>query len=323
MTWMLTGGAGYIGGHIVAAMHAAGRRVVVLDDLSDGDPTRLPADVPLVQANVLDTARVAEALREHGIDGVIHLAAKKAVGESVERPLWYYEQNVTGTQSLLTAMDRAGVRRLVFSSSSSVYGDTTVDRVTEDHPFGPVSPYGQTKVIGEWLIRAQGEAVGMSTVSLRYFNVAGAATPALGDRGVFNLIPLVFRALSTGGTPQIFGDDYPTPDGTCIRDYIDVADLAEAHVAAVLHLDARVERPAEQLVFNVGTERGTSVREVMDTVREVTGIAFTPAVVARRAGDPARVVATADRIAAGLGWRAKRDLHDMVAGAWAAWQART
>ncbi len=321
-TWLLTGGAGYIGAHIVRSLQNLGIGVVVLDDMTDGVLENIPSDVPLVKANILDTAVVESALRDHHIRGVIHLAAKKAVGESVERPLHYYEQNVLGTHSLLTAMERVGVRNVMFSSSAAVYGETGLEVVNEESPTVPTSPYGETKLISEWMIKDQARAVGLSYVSLRYFNVAGAGSAELGDRGVFNLVPIVLRALTRGERPKVFGADYPTRDGSCIRDYIHVADLAEAHGAAVVHLNTHHDSgPQTMRAYNVGTGTGTTVLEVMDAVRSVTGIDFDPEIVSRRAGDPARVVGSPERITRELGWAAKRDLHDMVASAWEAFQA--
>ncbi|RKS75681.1 UDP-glucose 4-epimerase [Motilibacter peucedani] len=317
-TWLLTGGAGYIGAHIVRALADAGLRAVVLDDLSTGVPARLAPDVPLVQANILDTDAVRAALREHSATGVVHLAAKKAAGESVEKPLLYWRENSEGTRSLLEAMDAEGVDKLVFSSSSSVYGEPETDEVDEDAPTRPVSPYGETKLVSEWMIRDLGAASDLRWAALRYFNVAGAGAPELGDRGVFNLVPLVFEAISTGGRPKVFGDDYDTRDGSCIRDYIHVADLAEAHVAAAQKLTEGPLRGA----FNIGRGEGSTVKEVLATVREVTGIEFDYDVVGRRGGDPSKVVAVAAKAERELGWTAKRDLRDMVASAWEAWQGR-
>ena len=316
-TWLLTGGAGYIGAHVLHALRASGRDVVVLDDLSTGVAAKLPDDVPFVEASVLDTDAVRTALTAHDCDGVVHLAAKKAVGESVERPLHYWHENVEGFRSLLRATVDAGVEAVVLSSSAACYGEPDVDVVTEDEPTHPLSPYGTTKLAGEWMLREVAAASGLRTTALRYFNVAGAGGPALGDTGVFNLIPIVFRRLDQGLPPQIYGGDYPTPDGTCIRDYIHVVDLAEAHVAAAAALEAR-DLPD---VLNVSTGRGASVREVMDTVARVTGVAFEPEVVGRRPGDPPRIVGSAQRIAAELGWRGERTLEEMVASAWEAWRA--
>jgi UDP-glucose 4-epimerase len=321
MTWLLTGGAGYIGAHIVRALQEIGRDVVVVDDLTSGFAENLPENVPLVRANTLETDVLEATMREHNVVGVIHLAAKKAVGESVARPLYYYEQNVTAMCHLLEAMERVDVKQMVFSSSSATYGDVLVETVTEETPKQPTSPYGETKLIGEWLMKAQSTAVGMSYVSLRYFNVAGAGAPELGDQGVSNLIPLAFRALTAGERPKVFGADWPTRDGSCIRDYIHVVDLASAHAAAVHALE--VNAPSGNVlsrVYNIGTGLGSTVLEVIDVAREITGIDIEPEIVGRRAGDPARVVADPAAAQRELGWKATHDLHDMVASAWASWQ---
>ena len=316
-TWLVTGGAGYIGAHVVRVLQTGGHGVVVLDDFSSGEERKVPAGVPIVRCSVADRARVADALRAHGVDGVVHLAAKKAAGESVHMPLHYYRENVMGMVSLLEAMQDVGVGRLVYSSSAAVYGTPATNPITEDFPLVPESPYGETKVIGEWLARDQGIASGLSWVALRYFNVAGAGSDALGDNSVNNLIPMVFRALAEGRRPQIFGDDYPTPDGTCIRDYIHVADLADAHAVAA----ARCETATVAEAFNVGRGVGSSVREVMQAVSEVVGRDVDPEVVGRRAGDPPASTADTARIADELGWSARHDLRDMVSSAWSAWQA--
>ncbi|MGI5140114.1 UDP-glucose 4-epimerase GalE [Streptomyces sp. CA-106110] len=321
MTWLITGGAGYIGSHVVKSMAEAGERVVVVDDLSSGDPARLPADVPLERGTVLDRAFLDRVLREHAVDGVVHLAAKKAVGESVERPLFYYKENVTGLQVLLDAAVSGGIRRFLFSSSASVYGMPTAELVNEDTPCAPLSPYGETKVVGEWMVRSAGRAHAMATACLRYFNVAGTAEPALADTGVFNLVPMVFERLDAGLPPLIFGDDYPTPDGTCVRDYIHVADLADAHLAVARKLAERTAAgESGDLTLNIGRGEGVSVREMIRLIGEVTGRDGIPEVTARRPGDPAKVVASADMIATELGWKSRHDVRSMIASAW---EART
>jgi len=266
MTWMLTGGAGYIGAHIVRAFDAAGLPVVVLDDLSTGIRENVPADVPFVQASVGDSEAVRAALREHGVTGVLHLAAKKSVAESVEKPLLYWDENVGGMRSLLQSCVDEGVDRILFSSSAAVFGNPPVDFVTEETPVAPMSPYGETKLIGEWMLRDLAAATGLRWAALRYFNVAGTGAPELADRSVTNLVPMTFRALTAGRNPQLFGDDYDTRDGSCIRDYIHVVDLAEAHAAAAARLD---EAPIGE-VFNVGRGEGVTVTEVFATVRAVT-----------------------------------------------------
>ncbi|AJP01990.1 UDP-glucose 4-epimerase [Streptomyces cyaneogriseus subsp. noncyanogenus] len=319
MSWLVTGGAGYIGAHVVRAMAAGGERVVVYDDLSTGSADRVPDGVPLVVGSVLDASLLARAIRDHAVTGVVHIAAKKQVGESVEQPLRYYRENVTGLRTLLEVMTDAGVGKLVFSSSAAVYGMPDVELVTEDTPCAPMSPYGETKLVGEWLIAATARAHGIRAASLRYFNVAGAAEPALADAGVFNLIPMVFERLEAGEAPRIFGDDYATPDGTCVRDYIHVEDIASAHLAAARRLGEAAE--GTNLVLNIGRGEGSSVREMVDRILKITGHEYiAPAVAERRPGDPARVVASADRIRRELDWSAHHDLDDMIRSAWQGWR---
>ena len=315
-TWLVTGGAGYIGNHVTRALLESGRQVVVLDDLSSGVANRIPKNVVFIQADVTDRSALVAAFAEHKVDGVIHLAAKKAAGESVDVPLYYYRENVAGMLSVLEAMQEAGVKRFVYSSSAAVYGTPLVNPISESAALAPESPYGETKVVGEWMMKAQGVAHDVSWVALRYFNVAGAGSDDLGDTSVNNLIPMVFKALKQGKQPQIFGDDYPTPDGTCIRDYIHVSDLADAHVVAAQFCEN--QRAAE--AFNVGRGVGSSVREVMDMVSEVIGTQVNPEVVGRRVGDPPASTAATQRMSQVLGWQAKRDLREMVSSAWSAWQ---
>jgi UDP-glucose 4-epimerase len=317
MSWLVTGGAGYIGAHVVRALAAAGEPVVVLDDLTTGRRERVPAGVPLVVGSVLDSTLLRQVMADHHVSGVVHLAGKKAVAESIERPLHYYRENVVGFESLLQAMNERCVGSLVFSSSAAVYGLPDSALVSEDAPTEPMNPYGATKLVCERMLRDVGEATGLNWVALRYFNVAGAADPDLIDVGVSNLIPMTFQAIKTGRRPRIFGDDYPTADGTCIRDYIHVVDLAEAHLAAVRAMGAG----RHQAVYNVGRGVGASVRQVLSMVAEVTGVVCDGEVVGRRAGDPASVVADPQRIAQSLGWRARHGLRDMIASAWCGWPA--
>ncbi|MEU6086597.1 UDP-glucose 4-epimerase GalE [Streptomyces sp. NPDC047085] len=318
MTWLITGGAGYIGAHVAHAMAGAGERVVALDDLSAAVPERLPAGVPLVEGSTLDGDLLKRVFAEHEVTGVVHLAARKQVGESVAEPTRYYRENVGGLATLLDAIADAGIRRLLFSSSAAVYGNPDVDLITEDTPCVPVNPYGETKLAGEWLVRAAGQAHGISTVCLRYFNVAGAAAPELADTGVFNIVPMVFDRLSRGEAPRILGADYPTPDGTCVRDYIHVADLAEAHLAAARRLaDGDL---VGDLTLNVGRGEGVSVRELITVIGKVTGDGRPPVVEGRRPGDAPRAVASTERAAEVLGWRARRGVREMVTSAWQGWQ---
>jgi UDP-glucose 4-epimerase len=324
MTVLVTGGAGYIGAHVVRLLQGRGRQLVVVDDLSTGSVGRV-GDVPLISIDIAaDGARdqLATTMSEHEVDSVIHIAAKKQVGESTTRPAWYYHKNVGGTANLLLAMQQAHVTRMMFSSSAATYGLPDLPAgslIHEDAGNRPISPYGETKLVCEWMIRAAGPAWGLRSVNLRYFNVAGAGWDDLGDPGIFNLIPIVMRQLLTGEKPQIFGDDYPTPDGTCVRDYVHVIDLADSHLAALDYLD-RADRPYD--VFNVGTGTGASVIEVLGQVAESTGYSVEPVVIARRPGDPASLVADVTRIQDVLGWKASNsDLATIVDSAWSAWPA--
>lgn len=318
MTVLVTGGAGYIGSHIVRAFRLSGLSCIVVDDLSSGHREFVPEDVELVDSSILDTTIVAKAMVEHDVDAVVHLAGFKYAGVSVQRPLHTYEQNVQGTVSLLQAMHEAGVDKIVFSSSAAVYGTPDVDLVTEETPTTPESPYGESKLVGEWLLRDAARAFPLRHTSLRYFNVVGSAVPDLYDTSPHNLFPLVIEALLEGRTPRINGDDYATPDGTCVRDYIHVADLAEAHVVAAQKLLAAgsLER-----VYNLGSGDGVSVRQIMDAVRTATGIEFEPEVGDRRPGDPARIVASGQLAARDLDWRMRHSVEEMVSSAWNARQA--
>ena len=315
MTWLVTGGAGYIGAHVVRSLTEAGLDTVVLDDLSSGHEQFVPESVPFVRGSILDGELLLATFAKYAVTGVIHVAGYKYAGVSVQRPLHTYEQNVTGTAVLLAAMQESGIDRIVFSSSAAVYGTPDTDLVTEDTPKDPQSPYGESKLIGEWLLRDQAIAVGLHHTSLRYFNVVGSGDPSLRDTSPHNLFPLVFQALAEGRTPRINGNDYPTPDGTNVRDYIHVSDLALSHVAAARRLDAG--EPVEP-AYNLGSGDGVSVGEIMAAVADVTGIAFTPEIAPRRAGDPARIVASGELAARDLDWSMRHDLRDMVASAWEA-----
>ncbi|HVN12667.1 MAG TPA: UDP-glucose 4-epimerase GalE [Kineosporiaceae bacterium] len=322
MTWLVTGGAGYIGSHVVRCLLESGRDVVVLDDLSSGH-REFAVDVPLVVGSVADPAAVGKALTWRaggggaGVTGVVHLAAFKYAGVSVQRPLHTYDDNVTGMQVLLRRMTELGVRNLVFSSSAATYGTPDVDLVTERTPTRPESPYGETKLIGEWLIRDVARVTPLAHTSLRYFNVVGSGHEDLYDSSPYNLFPLVIKALTEGSRPKVFGTDYPTPDGSAVRDYVHVQDTALAHVAAADRLDRG--EPLEP-VYNLGSGEGLSVLQIMDAVRRVTGIDFTPELAPRRPGDPARIVASGELAARDLDWRMRHDVDDMVASAWRAWE---
>ncbi|HLN78880.1 MAG TPA: UDP-glucose 4-epimerase GalE [Nocardioidaceae bacterium] len=315
MTWLVTGGAGYIGAHVVRAFIEQGIEAVVLDDLSSGHAEFVPDQTPFVKGTILDIDLVRRTLREHEVVGVVHLAAFKYAGVSVERPLHTFDQNVTGTISVLWAMQHEGVESLVFSSSAAVYGTPDTDLVTEETPLDPKSPYGQSKVVGEWLLRDQEVATGLNHTSLRYFNVVGSLDDSVYDTSPHNLFPLVFDALVDGRTPQINGDDYPTADGTCVRDYLHVVDLAHSHVVAARKLEAG-QRLAP--AYNLGSGVGSSVREIMDAMAKMTAIDFEPEVAPRRPGDPARIVADGELAARDLDWKMRFTLEEMVASAWSA-----
>ncbi len=320
MSWLVTGGAGYIGAHIVRALAEAGLDPVVLDDISSGHESFVPEGVPFVRGTILDQELVARTLREHDAEGVIHVAGFKYAGVSVQRPLHTYEQNVEGTRVVLAAMADAGVSSIVFSSSAAVYGTPDVPLVTEDLPKRPASPYGESKLIGEWLIAAQGVATAASDsplrhTALRYFNVVGSGDPSVYDTSPHNLFPIVFEMLIEGKTPRINGDDYDTPDGTNVRDYVHVSDIAAAHVVAAQRL--RAGEPVEP-AYNLGSQNGLSVREIMDAVARVTGIDFMPEIAPRRAGDPDRIVATGELAARDLDWQMRYTLDEMVRTGWEA-----
>jgi UDP-glucose 4-epimerase len=323
MSWLVTGGAGYIGAHIVRALAAADIAPVVLDDLSSGHRGFVPHEVPFVSGTILDRHLVEHTLREHGVTGVIHVAGFKYAGVSVQRPLHTYAQNVEGTRVVLEAMQAADVAQIVFSSSAAVYGTPDVDLVTEDLPKRPASPYGESKLIGEWLLRDQATATAGSEhplrhTSLRYFNVVGSADPSVYDTSPHNLFPLVFDALLAGRTPRIYGDDYNTPDGTNVRDYVDVGDIAAAHVVAAQRLEAGAPLEA---AYNLGSHNGLSVRQIMDAMARVTGIDFTPEIAPRRPGDPDRIVATGELAARDLDWKMRHSLDEMVRSGWEARRA--
>jgi UDP-glucose 4-epimerase len=279
--------------------------------------------VPFVEGSVADPAAVEEALTGGkvvggaAVDGVVHLAAFKYAGVSVQRPLHTYEQNVTGTQVLLGRMVDLGVRHLVFSSSAATFGTPDVDLVTEETETHPESPYGETKLIDEWLIRDVARVAPLTHTSLRYFNVVGSGYEDLYDSSPHNLFPLVLKALTEGRRPVVFGTDYATPDGSAVRDYVHVQDVALAHVAAADRLEKG--EPVEP-VYNLGSGDGLSVLQIMDSVRRITGIEFTPEIAPRRPGDPARIVASGELAARDLDWRMRHDVDAMVESAWVAWQ---
>ncbi|MTD15822.1 UDP-glucose 4-epimerase GalE [Nakamurella sp. YIM 132087] len=310
MKTLVVGGAGYIGSVVVRLLLAEGHAVTILDDLSTGHSDSVPDGVELV---VGDISTAGDVLRGNGFDAVLHFAAKSLVGESVVRPSLYWHTNVIGSRALLDAITEHEVPRLVFSSTAATYGEPDVVPITEDTPTRPTNTYGATKLAVDMMISNECAATPLAAVSLRYFNVAGAAWGA-GERHTTetHLIPIALDAADGRRDKlDIYGDDWPTPDGTAVRDYVHVADLARAHVLALTAAD-----PGEHLICNLGNGNGFSVREVVSCVEDVTGLPLPVAAAPRRAGDPARLVASADRAKARLGWEPEHDLRRMVADAW-------
>ena len=315
-TWLVTGGAGYIGAHVVKSLLENDFKVVIVDDLSTGLERKVPPNVVFEKIDIAETNKLAQIMKSNKVEGVIHLAAKKAVGESMINPSLYFKENIGGFISLLEAMSQADVKRIVYSSSAAVYGTPTENKVTEKSATNPESPYGETKLVGEWLLKADEKARQIQWIALRYFNVVGAANPELGDTGVNNLVPMAFRALSNNQRPQVFGGDYATQDGSCIRDYIHVSDLADSHLIAA----QKLLNENYCGIINIGRGQGFSVKQVMDTISEVLGKNINYEVVDRRPGDPAQTIADVSKAKSDLNWEAKKDLKSMVSSAWQAWQ---
>jgi len=320
---LVTGGAGYVGSHAVLALRSAGHEVLVADDLSEGHrPALLGA--PLRQGSLLDETFLSSLFASARIDGVMHFAARCYVGESVRDPGRYYELNVGGTRNLLAAMVAAGCKRIVFSSSCATYGEPARTPITEDFPQVPVNPYGRTKLVCEWLLQDFHRAHGVDGVALRYFNAAGADPEArIGEdhHPETHLIPLCLMAAAGHGPPlEVYGSDYPTPDGTCIRDYVHVADLADAHVLA---MDRLLHGSPGFAAFNLGSETGSSVRAVIRAAEAATGRPVPHRVGARRPGDPPVLVGSSQRARSTLGWRPRlADIDSIVATAWRWHRAR-
>ncbi|MFI0353792.1 UDP-glucose 4-epimerase GalE [Actinomadura sp. 9N407] len=326
MKLLVTGGAGYVGSVVSAQLLEAGHEVVVLDDLSTGHEDAVPEGARLVRGTLRDKA--SEVLAGAGFDAVLHFAAKSLVGESVQKPWLYWDGNLGESLSLLDAMRTAGVRRIVFSSTAATYGEPETTPIVETAPTRPTNPYGASKLAIDTALAEYARLFGIGAVSLRYFNVAGArltgsGTSGAGDQGErhaveTHLIPNVLKvALGEKDAVSMFGEDYPTPDGTCLRDYIHVVDLGVAHLLA---LDACA--PSTHQIFNLGSGSGYSVREVVEMCREVTGHPIPAEVSPRRPGDPAVLVASAEKIRTALGWKPERDLRVMVTDAWTFLQGR-
>jgi UDP-glucose 4-epimerase len=315
MRLLVTGGAGYIGSVVVAQLAENGHDVVVLDDLSTGYPKAVPASAAFRQGSIRGDE--ALAVLGTGIDAVLHFAARSLVAESVAYPAKYWDNNLGGTLALLEAMRVTGTRRIVFSSTAAVYGEPERIPITETDPVRPTNSYGASKIAVDTALTEHARMHRVGAVSLRYFNVAGAYLAASGTwhgerhDPETHLIPNVLAAARDGGQVKLFGEDYPTRDGTCIRDYIHVSDLARAHLLAL-----EATAPGSHTIYNLGSGTGYSNREVLDACREVTGLDIPAQVAPRRSGDPAVLIASSEAIAADLGWRAERDLRSMVADAW-------
>jgi UDP-glucose 4-epimerase len=312
MAVMVTGGAGYIGSHMVLALLDRGEKVVVLDNLSTGFASAVPTNVPLVVGDMGDQALVASVMREHDVDTVVHFAAKIVVPESVSDPLGYYLNNTVKARALIETAVECGVKHFVFSSTAAVYGDVSGDPVNEDDPTSPVSPYGRSKLMTEWILRDTAAAHPLKFVVLRYFNVAGADPKGRTGQSTPAATHLIKVACQTalGQRPylEIFGTDFPTRDGSCLRDYIHVTDLANAHIASLDHLRAG----GDNLTLNCGYGQGYSVLEVVETVKRVSGVDFEARRSGRRAGDPAAIVATGERVREVLGWTPQYDDLDTI-----------
>jgi UDP-glucose 4-epimerase len=316
---LVTGAAGFIGSHALLALTAAGHRVVALDNLSTGRRWAVPAEIPFVEGDVGDAALLADIFARYGVDSVMHFAGSAEVGESVSHPLYYYRNNVTGALVLIESAIAAGIRRFVFSSSAAVYGEPERQPIQEDAPTRPINPYGWTKLMTEQMLADAARAHGLRYAALRYFNVSGADPAGRAGESIKKPSHLIKRAVqvAVGVLPHlgIFGEDYPTPDGTCIRDYIHVTDLVDAHLLALTHL----EGGGDSVTLNCGHGKGVSIREVVAAVERATGAPLPVRIEARRPGDPTVLIAAADRIRTRLGWAPRYDLDAMVTSA-LAWE---
>ena len=322
MSVLVTGGAGYIGGHMALGLLDAGETVIVLDNLSTGFTWGVPEGAQLVVGDMGDADLVARLINEHAIDAIAHFAAKIVVPESVSDPLGYYLNNVSNARSLIEAAIKGGVKTFIFSSTAAVYGETGAEPVSEETALAPISPYGRSKLMVEWMLEDASKAYDFRYVALRYFNVAGADPKGRLGQSTPNATHLIKRAVQTAlglhSKIEIFGQDYPTRDGTCLRDYIQVTDLIDAHLNALAYLRAG----GQSVVCNCGYGHGETVKEVIEVVKRVSGIDFPVVVSPRRAGDPAAIVAKADRARTVLGWKPTRDNLDEIVRQALDWERR-
>jgi UDP-glucose 4-epimerase len=322
MSVLVTGGAGYIGGHMTLGLLDAGEKVVVVDNLSTGFAWAVPDAAQLVVGDFGDSDLIARLIKEHEVDAIAHFAAKIVVPESVGDPLGYYLNNVAKARNLIESAVKGGVRNFVFSSTAAVYGETSAEPVGEDAPLAPISPYGRSKLMVEWMLEDSARAYDFRYVALRYFNVAGADPKGRLGQSTPNATHLIKRGVQTAlgrhASMDIFGEDYPTRDGTCVRDYIQVTDLIDAHLAALAYLRGG----GEAIVCNCGYGHGATVKEVIDVVKRVSGVDFPVNVAGRRPGDPAAIVARADRVRELLGWKPQRDDLDAIVRQALEWERR-
>jgi UDP-glucose 4-epimerase len=322
MAVLVTGGAGYIGSHMVLELVDAGETVVVLDDLSTGFRRSVPPEAHFVQGDMGDGGLVARTIEEYGVDAIAHFAARIVVPDSVSDPLGYYLNNTVKSRALLEAAVQGGVRHVIFSSTAAVYGEPTVNPVPEDLALEPINPYGRSKMMTEWMLQDSARAYGLTYVALRYFNVAGADPKGRSGQSTpraTHLIKVACQA-ALGERPhlEVFGTDYPTRDGSCVRDYIQVSDLARAHVLALEHL----RKGGDSLTLNCGYGQGYSVLEVIDVVKRVSGVDFEVRLSPRRAGDPAALIAQADRVRELLGWQPRYQNLELIVEQALAWEKR-
>jgi UDP-glucose 4-epimerase len=319
---LVTGGAGYIGGHMTLGLIDAQEKVVVVDNLSTGFAWAVPETVRLEVGDFGDSELIGRLIREHEVDAIAHFAAKIVVPESVTDPLGYYLNNTAKARNLIEAAVKGGVRNFIFSSTAAVYGETSSEPIGEEAPLAPISPYGRSKLMVEWMLEDAARAYDFRYVAIRYFNVAGADPQGRLGQSTPNATHLIKRGVQTAlgrfSHLDIFGEDYPTRDGTCIRDYIQVSDLIDAHMAALAYLRGG----GAALVCNCGYGHGATVKEVVDVVKRVSGVDFRVDKVGRRAGDPAAIVARADRVREVLGWRPKRDDLEAIVRQALDWERR-